>query len=93
VFGWLCGYSADADFLNQALERFTLETAGQRAHRGRVSLALILDPCQPALGPVEVPGLAHLPLRRADRGRSGCSTPSLRCWVSAGPRTARGGCG
>ncbi len=67
VFGWLCGYSADADFLNQALERFTLETAGQRAHRGRVSLALILDPCQPALGPVEVPGLAHLPLRRADQ--------------------------
>ena len=66
VFGWLCGYSADADFLDQALERFTLETAAQRAHRGRVSLALILDPAQPALSPVEVPGLAHLPLRRAD---------------------------
>lgn len=66
VFGWLCGYSADADFLNQALERFTLETAAQRAHRGRVSLALILDPGQPAVSPVEVPGLAHLPLRRAD---------------------------
>lgn len=66
VFGWLCGYSADAEFLNQAVERFTLETAGQRAHRGRISLALILDPGQPALGPVEVPGVAHLPLRRAD---------------------------
>ncbi|MCK6388350.1 MAG: hypothetical protein L6Q65_12225 [Zoogloea sp.] len=66
VFGWLCGYSADADFLNQAVERFTLETAGQRAHRGRISLALILDPGQPAIGPVDVPGVAHLPLRRAD---------------------------
>ena len=31
-----------------------------------MSLALILDPAQPALSPVEVPGLAHLPLRRAD---------------------------
>lgn len=65
AFGWLCGYSADAHFLNQAAERFTRETAGQRANRGRTSLGLMLDPGQPAIGPVETPGVAHLPLRDA----------------------------
>lgn len=65
AFGWLCGYSADAHFLDQAAERFTRETVGQRAHRGRISLALMLDPGQPAIGPVEAPGVAHLPLRDA----------------------------
>ncbi|BAL23463.1 hypothetical protein [Azoarcus sp. KH32C] len=63
AFGWMCGYSADPAFLNEAMERFTRETVGQRAHRGQVSLALLLDPGCPAIGPVEVPGLAHLPLQ------------------------------
>jgi hypothetical protein len=61
-FGWLCGYSADALFLNDAIERFTRESQAQRAARGSLSLALMLDPGQPAIGPVEVPGLVHLPL-------------------------------
>lgn len=64
IFGWMCGYSADALFLNEAVERFTRETQGQRAARGTLSMALMLDPSHPAIGPVEVPGLAHLPLRR-----------------------------
>jgi hypothetical protein len=64
TFGWMCGYSADPAFLNEAVERFTRETVGQRAHRGQVSLALLLDPGHTAIGPVEVPGVAHLPLRR-----------------------------
>ena len=63
AFGWICGYSADAAFLNDAAERFTRSTLGQRAHGGYVSLALILDPGHPAIGPVDVPGLAHLPIR------------------------------
>jgi hypothetical protein len=65
VFGWICGYSGDARFLNEATEHFTLETADQRAAQGRVALALMLDPGQPALAPVDVPGLLHLPWHKA----------------------------
>ena len=43
-FCWMCGYSADALFLNQAIERFTRETRAQRASRGALSVALMLDP-------------------------------------------------
>lgn len=64
TFGWICGYSADAAFLNDAAERFTRATQVQRAHLGYVSLALVLDPGHPAIGPVDVPGLAHLPIRQ-----------------------------
>lgn len=67
VFGWICGYSADAVFLNDAAERFTRETKGQRAARGSLSLALMLDPGQPAIPPIDVPGLIHLPILRPDR--------------------------
>ena len=66
VFGWICGYSADASFLNQAVEHFTREAIGQRAARGSLSIALMLDPSQPAINPVDVPGLAHLPILQAD---------------------------
>ncbi|RAR50641.1 UNVERIFIED_CONTAM: hypothetical protein C7454_12125 [Acidovorax defluvii] len=61
-FCWMCGYSADALFLNQAIERFTRETRAQRASRGALSVALMLDPGHPAICPVEVPGLVHLPI-------------------------------
>ena len=64
-FAWMCGYSADALFLNQALERFTRETSAQRASRGTLSVAMMLDPGHPAISPVEVPGLAHLPIAQA----------------------------
>lgn len=58
-FCWMCGYSADALFLNQAIERFTRETRAQRASRGALSVALMLDPGHPAICPVEVPGLGQ----------------------------------
>lgn len=61
-FGWLCGYSADASFLNDATERFTTHIADQRAQVGRIWLGLMLDPSRPALSIVEVPGVAHLGL-------------------------------
>ncbi|MGA2255581.1 MAG: hypothetical protein ABSG53_13030, partial [Thermoguttaceae bacterium] len=62
LFGWLCGYSADSGFLNDAVERFSRRTQAQRAYEGRIRLALMLDPSAPQIGPVEVPGVLHLPL-------------------------------
>lgn len=64
VFGWLCGYSADAAFLNQAAERFTSESSAQRAARGSAAIALLLDPSQPAISIVDAPGIVHLAFRR-----------------------------
>jgi len=62
TFGWLCGYSADAGFLNTALERFTGQTQGRRAASGTIHLAGILDPGLPQILPTEVPGFLHAPL-------------------------------
>ena len=57
-FGWLCGYSADALFLDDAATRFTRLTNRQRAHQGRIELAIMLDPGNPPLQ--DVPGVGHL---------------------------------
>lgn len=62
-FGWLCGYSADAAFLNDAANRFTLQTPAQRAHAGRIHLAMMLDPGNPPISLVDSPGVAHLPIK------------------------------
>lgn len=62
-FGWVCGYSADAAFFNDAAERFTRSTEGQRAAAGRIALAVMLDPGTPAIPMVAAPGIAHLPMR------------------------------
>lgn len=62
VFGWLCGYSADGMFLNAAAERFTRRTRQQRAAVGDVSIVAMLDPGEPRISPVQVPGILHLPL-------------------------------
>jgi hypothetical protein len=62
-FGWLCGYSAQASFLDFAAELFTRQTATQRAHVGAVSLAIILDPGNAPISFVDAPGVAHLPIR------------------------------
>lgn len=59
-FGWLCGYSADADFLDMAAERFTGFARGQRAHAGRIALAVMLDPGNPRIAPIDAPSVAHL---------------------------------
>ncbi len=62
-FGWLCGYSADADFLDDAAERFTRLTSAQRQNEGRIALAVILDPGNPAISITEAPAVAHLPVK------------------------------
>ncbi|BDC39184.1 hypothetical protein [Paraburkholderia terrae] len=64
-FGWVCGYSAEGNFLDQAAERFTRQTASQRAHSGTLSLAVMLDPGNPAISLLAAPGVAHLPIRDA----------------------------
>lgn len=66
-FGWLCGYSADAPFLNDALERFTRQTAAQRASMGGTCIAGLIDPTNPWISPVDVPGFAHLRIKNVDR--------------------------
>ena len=64
-FGWICGYSAETGFLDDAMERFTRRMHAQRAYEGRVAVALFLDPSNPQLTPREVPGAMHVPLREA----------------------------
>ena len=61
-FGWVCGYSADVPFLNDAAERFTRLTAAQRAHSGRIALGVFLDPGNPPITLLDAPGVAHLPI-------------------------------
>lgn len=61
-FGWMCGYSADSVFLEDAVERFTDRTSSQRGFDGQVAIALMLDPSNPQIMPQEVPGLLHLPI-------------------------------
>lgn len=63
-FGWLCGYSADAYFLDAATERFTRRTHRRRAAEGEVALGLILDSGCPRISIVDAPGVLHLPLPR-----------------------------
>lgn len=62
-FGWLCGYSADAEFLDDAVERFTRQTRNQRAYGGRIALALMLDPGNPNVSLTDAPGVLHLPIK------------------------------
>jgi hypothetical protein len=66
-FGWICGYSADAEFLNDAAERFTRQTDKQRAYAGRIALAIMLDPGNPQISCAEVPGVLHLPIKTRQR--------------------------
>ncbi len=63
AFGWICGYSADAGFLEDAVERFSGLTKAQREHQGRMMLAVMLDPGNPQILPSEVPAVLHLPIK------------------------------
>ncbi|MGR4928183.1 hypothetical protein ACIPUD_15540 [Bradyrhizobium sp. CAR08] len=63
IFGWICGYSADAGFLEDAAERFSGLTKAQREHQGRILLAVMLDPGNPQILPSEVPAVLHLPIK------------------------------
>lgn len=62
-FGWLCGYSADALFLDAAAEHFTRLTRSRRAHQGRIALAVFLDPGNPQVSLQDAPAVAHLPIK------------------------------
>lgn len=66
-FGWLCGFSADAPFLENAIERFTGLTTAIRAKEGLVALAVLLDPSNAHITPIDVPGLLHAPYVVKDR--------------------------
>jgi hypothetical protein len=61
-FGWMCGYSADSGFLNDAVERFTRRKDTQLAYEGRIAIALMLDSSNQQITPIEVPGVIHLPM-------------------------------
>ncbi|RYZ84199.1 MAG: hypothetical protein EOP06_18490, partial [Proteobacteria bacterium] len=63
VFGWLCGYSADAYFLNDAVERFSTLSENRRSFAGRCYLATLLDRGNAQISPSDVPGVLHLPFR------------------------------
>ena len=60
-FGWICGYTADVAFINDAAERFAGATNFRRAYAGDIVLALILDPGNEQLPLELVPGAFHLP--------------------------------
>lgn len=62
-FGWLCGYSADSGFLEDAVERFMRQSRAQRAHGGCIALALMLDSSNQQISPIDVPGVLHLPIK------------------------------
>jgi hypothetical protein len=36
-FGWVCGYSAEGGFLEDAVDRFTRRLPAQRAYEGRIA--------------------------------------------------------
>lgn len=61
-FAWLCGYSADALFLDDAAERFTRLTRLQRGRKGGITLAVFLDPGNPPVSLRDAPAIAHLPI-------------------------------
>jgi hypothetical protein len=67
TFGWLCGYSADAGFLDAAVERFTRQSSAQRAYAGKLALVALLDRGQPQVLPHDAPGVLHAPMRDASR--------------------------
>jgi len=93
-FGWMCGYSADADFMEEAVMCFSGRARSQRMQEGRIFLALMLD-----RGNAQITccGVRHLALRETNgfrlmhakvalllfRGESG-DDHTLRLIVSTG---------
>ncbi|MBK6532760.1 MAG: hypothetical protein IPF99_25160 [Deltaproteobacteria bacterium] len=64
-FGWVCGFSGDADFLNVACDRFTGLSDAQRSQIGRVWLGVMLDPGCAQIPLSACPGALHLLARAA----------------------------
>lgn len=65
-FGWICGYSADASFMDLAAERFTGQIAARRRAAGCVRLGLLLDSGNRQVSMAEAPGVMHFPARSTD---------------------------
>lgn len=62
-FGWICGYSADARFLNDAAERFMRKISSVRRTKvGSITMAIMLDPGNPYISLIDAPGVLHLPM-------------------------------
>lgn len=59
-FGWLCAYSGDEAFLDDAAARFTCLNRSQRAAQGRIALAVMLDPGNAQISMLQAPAVAHL---------------------------------
>lgn len=66
-FGWVVGFSAETEFMNNVIERFTRLTKHRRASEGRIALALFLDPHNPPISLADAPGVAHLPFVNLDQ--------------------------
>ena len=62
-FAWMCGFSADARFMDRAAERFTRCPAARRASDGHPCIALMTDPDHAPISMLDAPGVAHLPWR------------------------------
>lgn len=62
-FAWVCGFSADARFMDRAAERFTRCPAALRARDGRPCMALMTDPDHAPISMLDAPGVAHLAWR------------------------------
>lgn len=58
-FGWLCGYSAEAAFMDNAAERFSALTGAARSQLGSFHLGLMTDPSCPLITAVDAPGVFH----------------------------------
>jgi hypothetical protein len=59
TFALLCAYSADADFLDEMMLRFTGKTKPFRASEGNINSLLILDKGNEQISMTHVPGLYH----------------------------------
>ena len=58
TFGLVCGLSADHEFIEAALERFTRRGQAGRRHSGQIAMALMTDPHHDLLP--STPGLFHV---------------------------------
>ncbi len=66
-FGWICGYSADPVFMEEAVQRFTQAAKAARMAEGGIALALIMDPSCPQI--TGAAGVLHLPAFESARNR------------------------
>lgn len=72
-FGWVCGFTAEADVMREIANRFTLNAGSFIATHRRPALCLITDPASPQITPIEAVGIHHMTLasswRQAFQGR------------------------